>query len=401
MVAGSVSRWRQRVQDVAARVRAEVPAVREMVQRVANLPHAQPAAEPATVVAEVPVELLFTEGPNHGPVEGWTPELQAQHDRWADLPLARLRPHLGLFDYFLQQGPHPREYLDWYAGIFTSRGLTPPMSEEALLSSRHREFVRMEDALQRDPAFFSRTAMRAEWSGRGYFNIRDGHHRAAFLFRRGWRRLPVSMSREDLAAWGAGVTQALRDEIFTSDGTRLLYTPVLLSDFLGLPSERDGYGPSRLDLFLRHLGDHRLAGSPVLDIGCNTGFYAQHFAREGARVTGIEPDPRHARLARLLNQAYGLTWTLREETFEDAALEPHDVGILLSVFYHFAKDPQVRARFLQKVDATVKRFLFWESGAEPEQERQWILEGTGFKRYRQLGQTWGTGKARELGVFER
>jgi hypothetical protein len=78
---------------------------------------------------------------------------------------------------------------------------------------------------------------------------------------------------------------------------------------------------------------------------------------------------------------------------------PHEVAILLSVFHHFASDPKTREQFLRKLDGGVTRLLFWESGAEPEKEKQWILEGTHFRTYQKLGETWGTGKARELGVF--
>jgi SAM-dependent methyltransferase len=48
---------------------------------------------------------------------------------------------------------------------------------------------------------------------------------------------------------------------------------------------RDG----RLDAALRALTPY--AGRRLLDIGCGTGFWLPRYAAEGARVTGVEPDP--------------------------------------------------------------------------------------------------------------
>ncbi len=402
----------RRLPKLATALRAAIPpgdqergslvseAYQAMTRLVAALVDTE--ALPAEDVCELPVELLFTEGSNREPILNWTPEWQRLHDVWADLPLARLRPHLELFEFLSGRGARPQAYLDWYEKIHRSRGLEPPLSAEQLLSRRFTEFRKMERAITSWESFFHQFPVTVSFNPRGYFNIADGHHRAAFLFARGWRTVPCRLPRHQLGAWkNPQLREELQAELFSSGEQRLLYTPVLLDGFRQLESERDGLAPSRLDVILRYLGPRRLRGVRVLDIGCNIGFYARHFVREGAEVTGVEPDAAHARLARLLNASWGVSFDLLEEPFQDASLEPHAVGLALTVLYHFGADRALRDKFLRNLDRSVTDMLFWESGPHPEQEKEWILSSTHFSTYERLAQTYGTGKVRELGVFTR
>jgi SAM-dependent methyltransferase len=211
----------------------------------------------------------------------------------------------------------------------------------------------------------------------------------------------VRLSLGDRLSWAPLQKQlAVRAELDRIPG-RPLYTPILAPLFYERLAERDVAAPTRLETILRFLGPRRLEGQRVLDIGSNIGFYAQHFAREGALVTGVEPDPEHVRLAELLNELCGVRYQIRREPFQDCEIPPHEVGLALTVFYHFSKDPAVRARFLQRIQSSVTTVLFWESGDEPEKEKGFLLEGTHFNRYQKLKDTYGTGKPRELGVFTR
>jgi SAM-dependent methyltransferase len=242
-------------------------------------------------------------------------------------------------------------------------------------------------------------AVSVEYNPRGYFNVRDGHHRTAFLLCRGARRIPVRMTLADRMAWAPQRKQEAVIAELERFPERLLYTPILAPLGYRRVSERDVSYPTRLDHVLRWLGSTRLVGKRLLDVGSNIGYFAQHFAREGAIVTAIEPDPEHVRLAELLSELSGVRYELRRGRFEDCELEPHDVGLMLSVFYHFARNTALRERFLSRVRTTIRETLFWESGDDPETEKRWLIEGTHLKQYEKLADTYGTGKVRELGVF--
>lgn len=108
----------------------------------------------------------------------------------------------------------------------------------------------------------------------------------------------------------------------------------------------------------------------------------------------------HYELARQLNVLERVHFDLKEGRFERSSLtETYDIGLLLTVFYHVMDDLPAREAFLRKLDQSVTGVLFWESGAEPEKEKAILINGTHFDRYKKLGDTEGTGKKREFGVF--
>ncbi|TNE89802.1 MAG: SAM-dependent methyltransferase [Deltaproteobacteria bacterium] len=65
---------------------------------------------------------------------------------------------------------------------------------------------------------------------------------------------------------------------------------------------RDG----RLDLALREVADW--PGRTLLDVGCGTGFWSERYARDGATVLAVEPDPALLALAQARAADLGLSW---------------------------------------------------------------------------------------------
>ncbi len=359
---------------------------------------APPEAPVETVkIVEVPVELLFTEG-RHPPVDRPTRAWREFHNRWANLPLARLTPHRELFSFFLHRGPYPDEYIEWHRQVYATRGLEVPLRKELVVEERHKHFRVMKQAFDARTSFFKDAPVQVEWNPAGYFNMLDGHHRAMFLYCNGARRVWCQMSPADFDRWADPVReQPVIDALNRVEGP--IYTPMLGHGAMRRSVERDWYSPTRLDRILEFLGPARLSGRTVLDIGSNVGFYAHHFAREGAVVTAVEPNAQHVAACRALGELHQLKYTLLDTPFEETALEPHEVGIMLTVLYHFVDDAQRGPRFLRKLSESVTKLLFWESGPDPVRERALIHEHTRFKHFHSLGLTYGTGKARELGVF--
>lgn len=64
-----------------------------------------------------------------------------------------------------------------------------------------------------------------------------------------------------------------------------------------------------------------LSGRTVLDIGCNAGFYSFELARRGARVTGIDYDPRYLRQARWAARRFGV-----EDRVEFRRMQVYDLA---------------------------------------------------------------------------
>ncbi|WP_334072756.1 MULTISPECIES: class I SAM-dependent methyltransferase [Paenibacillus] len=358
------------------------------------------------VTTEVPIELIFTDvdvrtANKEHTIPSFTEEWFAHHKVYSDVSLMRMEPHQELFRYFYGETlASPEPYLDWYEGIHRLRGIVPPMEREGLLNQKRMEFENMRFYLQNDPSYFTDHPPQVTYRTPGRFNIQDGHHRAAFLYCSGLRRIPVRMPRADYERWMN--PEALEDTLHTMAVQQrdLIYTPILHPRFYEMRSERDEFYKTRLDVILEYLGPRNLKRLKVLDIGCNIGYYARHFTREGARVTGIEPDPQHTDLLMQLNRLERADFELVCEPLERlVGLQGYEVGLLLTVFYHFMGDPDLSERFLGIVDCAVQGLLFWESGDRIEEEKSLLFKHTGFEDYVKLADTFGTGKYRELGVF--
>lgn len=358
-----------------------------------------------TMVTKVPLELLFSDfiDEEHKTVliPHYTEAWYDVHKRYGDLPIIRLTPHLQLFRYLMNQGEYPKLYLEWHASLFTTRDLEVPISDYDLLEHFRLLHRTMAALFANDKEHFNEDPILVQYNRKGgYFHVKDGHHRAIFQYCSGVRRIPARMTVRDYEDWKntAAVNQVT--EVFSRHLRTLIYTPILNPHFMHLKSERDDVYPTRMDLIMEYLGSSSVRGKRVVDIGCNIGYYARHFTRQGAIVTGYEPMAEHYELGRQLNVLERVSFDLKEERFERSSLtETYDIGLLLTVFYHVMGDLPVREAFLRKLDKSVTGVLFWESGAEPEKEKAILLSGTQFNRYKKLGDTEGTGKKREFGVF--
>lgn len=364
-----------------------------------------PEAHLQTMVTKVPLELLFTDfiDGEHKTVliPHYTEDWYDVHKRYGDLPIIRLTPHLQLFRYLMNQGEYPKLYVEWHASLFTTRDLEVPISDYDLLEHFRLLYRTMADLFSKDQEHFNEDPILVQYNRKGgYFRLKDGHHRAIFQYLSGVRHVPARMTVRDYEEWKHTDAVNQVTEVFSRHLRTLIYTPILNPHFMHLKSERDDVYPTRMDLIMEYLGSASVRGKRVIDIGCNIGFYARHFTRQGAIVTGYEPMAEHYELARQLNVLERVHFDLKEERFERSSLtETYDIGLLLTVFYHVMDDLPAREAFLRKLDQSVIGVLFWESGAEPEKEKAILLRGTHFDRYKKLGDTEGTGKKREFGVF--
>ncbi|GIO89959.1 class I SAM-dependent methyltransferase [Paenibacillus lactis] len=365
----------------------------------------QTRMNPHKVICSVPIELVFTDidvksSRTEHRIDHYTDAWFEHHLLHSNISIMRFRPHRDLYSYFMGQQNSAEAYLEWHDKIYTTRGLKAP-DREMVLRQKQKEFINMKNELLSNSSFFMDHPIQARYNPAGYFNIKDGHHRAAFLYVFGFRRVYLEISSSDYEQWlNADQAEAVRVTI-QDQQRQLIYTPILHPDFYFWSSERDHVYPTRLDYMMRYLGLSSLRGARVVDIGCNIGYHARCFTREGAVVTGVEHDADHCRMLKELNDLEHTHFQWIQESFENASVGSYDIGIMLTVFYHVMKNEEVCRAFLDKLDQSVEQLLFWESGDDPQKEKRLILEHTGFTRYEKLAGTFGTGKLRELGVFQK
>lgn len=84
---------------------------------------------------------------------------------------------------------------------FEFMGADTDKKKDKLMSDRFNLYCFWENQRQYNMDYFIEAAAIAVWNPKGYFNIVDGHHRAAYLFSKGYKMIPISMTNEDYDKW--------------------------------------------------------------------------------------------------------------------------------------------------------------------------------------------------------
>lgn len=353
------------------------------------------------VIAWIPIELLFSEKREDNDLNDITDAWIEQNTRWENLPLIAFAPYQNLYQFCMYGREYPRLYCQWYQDLFLTRGITSGLSDEKLVEMRFHEFEWMQNQFNQGMNFFIEHPAAAKWNKCGYFNLIDGHHRAAFLYHSGVTRIPVQITVHDYELWCNRPAVEEVQRIICKQGRTEFYQPILNPYFLRIHSHRENYAKSRLHHFLEYFQNTRFVGKRILDIGANLGYMGQAFDRMGAEVTLIEPDTFHYELTIALNQLLYTNCKVVTQKFEEYDCDgTYDMAILLTIFYHYLHKEEICSSFLEKLNRHVSTMILWESGDEPEEEKTYILQHTKFKDYIHLGYTYATGKFRELGIFQ-
>lgn len=227
---------------------------------------------------------------------------------WSDIPCLGLLPHLGLFDMFNGTwNPDHAEYIRYCrraaeksGGIVTSRAW-----EASVYQNRLDVFNHMQYSWEHDRDFFIRNTVEGRYNPKGYFNIRSGKHRMAYLLVKGSRYLPLRIKTADYEAWRgreraerimellweAGeetLPVALGDPYLydCAGGTPAFYERVLFSLLTGI--YRDAFRAGRPLYF---------AGETLLFSNTPMALYADIFQMLGFEVFLHESDPLRKRLS--------------------------------------------------------------------------------------------------------
>lgn len=356
------------------------------------------------VICMLPVELLFTERGDSPKIKKMElGEKWKEHNKiWENLEIVRLSPHRELFMFFKGLADSPKKYLDWYHTIFSSRNAYPPFNDMSIIEQKYKEYYFQSEKINEGMSFFIQAPCEAEWNDKGYFNLTDGHHRCVFLYCMGIRRVPVKVKKEDYEKYLNRQAAEKCLKMIQEQNRKEFYQPILNPYFLDKIVYRDTCYKTRLDIILEYFDTFRFKNLKVLDIGANIGYYSHAFSRMGAQVIGLEPDKMHCDLAKTIGELLYSTAHFEQVTFEVYETEDEfDACMMLTVLYDIFHDAVKRDAFINKINDFVKQFIIWESGSleSAKDEKACILEHTKFKYYHKLGNTYATGKIREIGIF--
>ena len=237
---------------------------------------------------------------------------------------------------------------------------------------------------------------------RGFFSIIDGLHRATFLYSKGIRHIYAMMSYNDYISYinKDKITQLIK--VLNDYNITDVYGSVLHPSFYNYSTLRDNVYPTRIESAYKALRGYQLKGKNLIDIGCNCGYNSRMFAREGANVTAVEMDKNTLELAKAISELENTKVNYIYGKFEDISIdEKFDIALLMTVLYWYLETPEILNAFFDRLNTMISEMIIWESGDQPELEKELIIKNTKFKNYTKLSFTVGTGKLREFGIFTK
>lgn len=335
----------------------------------------------------IPLELIFTNLLPPAPLRDFQ-----------DTHISMLAPLIDAIELFDSGRGNGEAWCFFHIGADTNAE-----KKQNLLTSLNLTYQNYAEELNRGMDFFLNNPIQVQWNKNGYFNIKGEMLPAVLFLVRNLKRIPATMSRQDYEQWLNKPSLKPVLEALAYTRTSSTYAPIEHPQMYNFPASRERQGDSRLFRVLRFLGSQygrSLSGLTVLDVGAFHGYFSRQMARIGAKVTGVEINPEECEFARKLNSLLHLSQVNMENTSiqEYSGEVLFDITLLLTVLYWSFGTPECM-KILAKVDALTQKFLIWESGAQIEEEKLFILENSSFQSYTPLCRTYGTGKIRELGVF--
>lgn len=239
--------------------------------------------ERGTIVAKIPWQLIFTNrGNNIGSI-------------WRDINVSQQFPHISFFlDLLGRKENGLEEYLNFCISSALSQGdinITEAWKEN-VLANREMVFQQMNMAYELDASFFIRNAPGAEWnSENGYFNLTGGKHRAAYLFAKGNKYIPLRISEQDYEKFA---NQKLAEDVYQSGDT--FYGCRILNPYFLQMSNTNGDFYDQVERVLydkmsriiyKRDGKITLQGLSFLIDACDDGSLSRTFSKCGMQVKRV------------------------------------------------------------------------------------------------------------------
>lgn len=165
------------------------------------------------------------------------------------------------------------------------------------LIDRRKLFLSFERERNLGMGYFVETAAFVNWNDRGYFNIIDGHHRAAYLAYKGYDQIPVRMKKKDFLKWKN------EEEAVKLSSVCNLPCPIPLPGFADRECNFEPRWKRVTDFFFLKLSEQKKGEMCFVEADMNCGFYARNFQRDKRfKCFIVMRGKQHIRLCQKLNR---------------------------------------------------------------------------------------------------
>lgn len=139
--------------------------------------------------------------------------------------------------------------------------------------------------------YFVNSAPQLKWDNEcKKFYVLEGHHRIAFLYMEGFRRIPIKISKDDFEIWkNETVYQECKNYILKCYGNKLR-TPIDHPGFFLFDSDYEDVNPTQLMIMQEYIGTMELSDKVFCDLSADNGYYARAFMKMGCKKCHIYCD---------------------------------------------------------------------------------------------------------------
>jgi len=309
----------------------------------------------------------------------------------ANLPVPAMREMLDGYRYFSKGEGNIKEYISTYMRIEGSFN-----KECSFLKRRFSTFQMLETEWKNNQEYFKFAPIDVSWNEKGYFNIIDGHNRAAFFYLKGVNWVPVRMKREDYYSWrNQDMARKVIDELIQINEVEFS-TPVPHPFFKNINSKKENNGIEVLGIIQEFLGREIRTVKSIVEISNYEGYFARNFIRTGAnKVFVIEESETIKNKIILINQLMQIKSINVVNVIKKDDLESEFDAVFL-----FDKWSE---KEINESDFTAlfknSRYLFWESKNDPLREKDAIYHQGNYDSYFKLMNKCYGNKVSEIGVF--
>jgi len=256
---------------------------------------------------------------------------------------------------------------------------------------------------RRGMAFFRESPVVAAWNPKGYFNLIDGHHRAAFLATLN-QMIPVAISVSDYQLWCNSELAERCNVYIKEQEISRTHTPILHPLVLNMDSETENRGRRTMSALNRIFAREDVSAFQVLDMHSNLSYYSQGFSRMGvSNIVSVEKRNNWFRLADMLNLLLS-TSNINMKNIDPLAFDTNDtyeIVILANDIGLNLDESGASERLLRKINSLSSKYFIWRSFIDVKQEKQFILQNSKFTTYRIVNIEMVQGKVYEVGLFSK
>lgn len=274
------------------------------------------------------------------------------------------------------------------------------IKQQKWLDDRNSCFCLLSEAFNVENDFFIKSAIPAAWNEKGYFNLLDGHHRAAFLYFKGFNNIALKILKSDYDKWINNKVAKKCIAYMKKNNFKSLSTPIHHPYFVKMRADREVYGKTILATLQEHIGLNDISELTFLDVNPSIGYFSQNISRYGAKVIALQEFQENYKFMCLLNL---LSYQKNVFTINQSLLDynPKKVFDCTLSFGMFADDQNKNLEILKKINYITKNILIWETSAYIQDEIKFIRENSQFKYYKSLRKTFKNKQICELGIFSK